>query len=164
MISGRHGAVMQPKPRMVWRRSAVFGALALAVLATMRSPVRACDMVCVAPDNYEAMLRSYKHVLVGRVEHVAVPGQLYPNFVVKTVRAWKGGKKQLTLVNVAGQCGKTPRANRLYVVFANDDPEGIDLCSPVIGLWEQQAKLAVTRLDRARHFPPLSVDAQDLKP
>lgn len=128
-------------------------------------PAAACDMVCVAPDNYEAMLGRHKHVLVGRVEHVNVSGERYPTtFVVKAIRVWKGRKKQITLVNVSGQCGKTPRANRLYVVFASEDPQSIDMCSPIMGLWEESAKVAITRLDRARRFPPLSVDAEDLKP
>jgi hypothetical protein len=35
------------------------------------------------------------------------------------------------------------------------------MCSPVMALWEEDAKVAVTRLDRARGFPPLSVDAED---
>ena len=127
------------------------------------APAAACDMVCVAPKNYEAMLKRYKHVLVGRVEHVA--SERYPTtFVVKTVRVWKGGKKKITLVNTSGTCGFTPRANRLYVVFASEDPESIDMCSPVMGLWEKSAQVAVTRLDRARRFPPLSVDAEDLEP
>ena len=109
------------------------------------------------------MLRSYKHVLVGRVAHVAGEGGS-TTFVVKAIRIWKGGKKQITLVNRSGTCGMTPRANRLYVVFANEDPESIDMCSPVMALWEDDAKVAVTRLDRARGFPPLSLDAKELKP
>lgn len=140
-------------------RTAIFTLVALAVPI----PSFACDQVCGAPENFEAMLRTYKHVLVGRVAKVAGERDS-TTFVVKAIRTWKGGKKQITLVNRAGMCGMTPRANRLYVVFANGDPESIEMCSPVMALWEDDAKVAVTRLDRARGFPPLSVDAKDLKP
>jgi hypothetical protein len=136
------------------------GILGLASL-TLPAPAAACDMVCVAPDNYETMLKKYKHVLVGRVEHAAQEPN--PTFVVKAVRVWKGGKKQITLVNESGMCGKMPLVGRLYVVFASADPESIDMCSSVMGLWEENAKAAVTRLDRARRFRPLSVDAEDLE-
>jgi hypothetical protein len=76
---------------------------------TLPAPATACDVVCVMSDNYEAMLRTYMHVLVGRVEPVA--GEPYPTtFVAKPVRLWKGGKKEITLAS--NVCSVTPRANR----------------------------------------------------
>jgi hypothetical protein len=79
------------------RPVALVGAAILALAGlVLPAAIAACAMVCVAPDDYEAMLRGYRHVLVGRVEHVPVSSQPIPREVDPGVKG-----------------GKAPRENRL---------------------------------------------------
>src|SRR5258706_7944664 len=80
----------------------------------------ACDMVCVANENYEAMLRHYPHVLVGRVDSRSETSS-GPEFRLSSIRVWKGGKKSIVLRNTSGMCGMYPAIGRVYLVFAASD-------------------------------------------
>ena len=119
-------------------------------------------MVCVADENYEAMLRHYAHVLVGRVDSRSETAS-GPEFRLSSIRVWKGDKKSIVLRNTNGTCGKYPALGRVYLVFAASDPQDVTMCSPALGVWESRAKVAITRLDRSRHLPPLSLPPEDLK-
>lgn len=152
---------MEPRERMLRRRATLLALVASpSVLLAPTPRVRACDMVCVADDRYESMLGRYTYVLVGRVEaRTETPAG--SEFRVKAIRVWNG-KSTIALRNTGGMCGKSPTVGRVYVVFASTDPQDIDMCSPVMAVSEDRARQAITRLDRARHFPPLSLPQEDL--
>ncbi len=88
-------------------------------------------MVCVADENYEAMLRHYAHVLVGRVDSRSETAS-GPEFRLSSIRVWKGDKKSIVLRNTNGTCGKYPALGRVYLVFAASDPQDVTMCSPVM--------------------------------
>jgi hypothetical protein len=138
------------------------GITVLGIVLATAARALPCDQVCVADDRYESMLGRYKHVLVGRVEEQIdkVGG---PEFQIKVIRVWKGNKKTITLKNTSGMCGLTPAVGRVYVIFAQDDPQDVDICSPVLVSSDSRAKEAIARLDKARRLPPLSLPQADLR-
>jgi hypothetical protein len=135
--------------------------LAASTAAFVRAHAMACDVVCVAEDRYESMLGRYKHVLVGRVQE-QIDTSTGPEFRIKAIRVWKGKGNAITLRNVNGICGKTLTVGRAYVIFAGSARADIDICSPVMETSTKEAQVAITRLDRTRGLPPLSLPNEDL--
>jgi pimeloyl-ACP methyl ester carboxylesterase len=121
------------------------------------------ERVCVADEHYEGMLARYKYVLVGRVEdRTDTPtGQ---DFLVKAIRVWKGDTRTLTLKDGALTYPMTLITGQVYVIFAGENPQDIDSCSPVIPTSDKRALKAIGRLDRARGLPPLALQKEDLPP
>jgi hypothetical protein len=107
------------------------------------------------------MLQRHKYVLVGRVER-ATESPTGPLFHLKAIRVWKGRLKEIDLLNGSGMCGMTPTVGAVYVVFAQENPADVYMCSPIFAVAGDQGKRAVTRLDRARRYPPLSLPPEDL--
>jgi len=114
---------------------------------------------CLCPSGAEQLLEQTDHVFIGDLVEVKGEGDDIGTAVIRVRENFKGDLNGVVEVRdaAATRCSwavfemATPGR---YVVFANDDPESIDMCSPVMALWEEDAKVAVTRLDRARGLPP----------
>ena len=119
-------------------------AIALAAMASCGTPyVRACDQICVTQDRYEAMLARYRYVMVARVV-ARHEGRHVDEYDLEAIRSWNGGKR-ITLRNVGGGCGLGLREDRVYLVFASGNPQDIEMCSPVLGVWKESARAAIRR-------------------
>jgi hypothetical protein len=147
------------------RRLAIVAALASVTLggAAVSAARRQSERLCVVDEHYEGMLARYKHVLVGRVED-RTNTPIGQDFLVKAIRVWKGDARTITLKDGATTYAKTLITGQAYVIFAGENPQDIDSCSPVIPTSDKRALKAIGRLDRARGLPPLALPKEDLPP
>lgn len=149
---------MTSKGRLTHPAVAPIVAAVLAMAAfVFPGTATACEQVCIARTDFEVLLREARHVFVGRVTDHS--GRM------SVIRAWKGGRREFVLVNAGGgaSCGMSVSYGRVYLAFIGDPSEGLDTCSPVAEVWTWWAKQGITRLDRLRGFPPLSLPPEDLR-
>lgn len=140
--------------------------MAITLTATLvDSPADACETICAEPKDADHYLRSSDRVFVGRVTAVAEETSGRFSFTLQPIRWWKGKGSEVSVYTFGGapSCGKQLSPGAVYFVALAKGQEEIKICSPLDPVWEQRVQRLVTRLDRARGFPPLSLPPEDLQ-
>lgn len=142
-------------------------ALLIAGLATVLygGPSEACDTICPLPDNVEHALRAHRYVFVGRVERAEREGEGSLKVTMAVIRSWKGAGRSIVVTNPGGSpsCYPDLGPGRVYLAFLKENAT-LATCAPVVATYLPWAQKAITRLDRARGFPPLDLPVEDLRP
>ncbi len=130
--------------------------LALALLPGLVEP---CECISVQGKPWEAFAAA-KHVYLGKVVRVDYPEPYAPSYTIKPLRVWKGHKKSFTLFPTGGTCGFALNEGEYYLMYATEDPQGIDICRSH-PLAFCSALDHVAWLDRERGMPPTVVPGVD---
>ncbi len=138
-----------------WERAVVGVSLALALVPGLVEP---CECVTIQGKPWE-IFAGANHVYLGKVIRVDHPEQYAETYTIKPLRVWKGSKKSYTL-STGGGCGFHLREGEYYLMYADEDPQGIDLCGPH-PLPFCAALDHVAWLDRERGMPPTVVPGVD---
>ena len=142
-------------------------ALLTASLATVLygGPTRACETICPLPDNVEHALRTHRYVFAGRVKKTEREGQGPLKVTMTVIRSWKGAGRSIVVTNPGGSpaCYPDLLPGLVYLAFLRENAT-LTTCALVVGTYLPWAQEAITRLDKARGFPPLDLPAKDLRP
>lgn len=135
------------------------------ILLAAASSAAPCEVVCVTPKPKQ-LLNDHQFVMIGRVKEARWRDRSNGTFTVTAIRVWKGDKKHLVLETTQGgssTCGYSMEEGKVYVVYADTDPQEIAICdfAPIPSYY---AKEMIRAFDRARRLPALSLPAEDLKP